>query len=98
MKRGSAFVFLASCFHGGGHNSVPGTLRKCHGLFFIRGNMRQEENQFLAVPRASVLKMSDKMLQLLGYKLSGTLLGTVETRDPSLDLKNLFQTSSAVGA
>ncbi|OAG42629.1 hypothetical protein AYO21_03214 [Fonsecaea monophora] len=91
MEPGSALIFLASCYHGGGHNSVPGEVRKVHGLFFVRGNMRTEENQFLAVPRSKVLTMNDKMLSLLGYKKPTTVLGVVDNEDPSLDLQSVFE-------
>jgi swainsonine biosynthesis dioxygenase SwnH1/2 len=91
MKPGSALLFLAACYHGGGHNSVKGSIRKIHGLFFIRGTMRTEENQFLAIPRSKVLGMSDKMLSLLGYKKPTTVLGIVENDDPSKDLEGVFE-------
>ncbi|KIX98556.1 uncharacterized protein Z520_05857 [Fonsecaea multimorphosa CBS 102226] len=91
MEPGSALIFLASCYHGGGHNSVPNEVRKIHGLFFIRGNLRTEENQFLAVPRSKVLAMSDKMLSLLGYKKPTTVLGVVDNEDPALDLQAVFE-------
>lgn len=90
MEPGSALIFMASCYHGGGHNSVPGQVRKVHGLFFIRGNLRTEENQFLAVPRSKVLTMSDKMLSLLGYKKPTSVLGIVDNEDPALNLRGVF--------
>ena len=94
MEPGSALIFLASCYHGGGHNSVPGEVRKIHGLFFIRGNLRTEENQFLAIPRSKALTMSDKMLSLLGYKKPSTVLGIVENEDPSLNLRDVLERAS----
>jgi ectoine hydroxylase-related dioxygenase (phytanoyl-CoA dioxygenase family) len=90
MEPGSALIFLASCYHGGGTNQVEGEIRKIHGLFFIRGNLRTEENQFLAIPRSKVLELSPKMLSLLGYKKPSTVLGIVENKDPSLDLETVF--------
>jgi ectoine hydroxylase-related dioxygenase (phytanoyl-CoA dioxygenase family) len=90
MEPGSALIFLASCYHGGGHNSIPGDVRKVHGLFFVRGTMRTEENQFLAIPRSKTLGMSEKMLSLLGYKKPSTVLGIVENEDPWLDLSGVL--------
>ncbi|KAH7143518.1 hypothetical protein EDB81DRAFT_947597 [Dactylonectria macrodidyma] len=95
MEQGSALIFLASCYHGGGHNSVPGDVRKIHGLFFVRGTMRTEENQFLAVPHSKALTMSDKMLSLLGYKKPTTVLGIVENNDPALDLPAVLKMVAA---
>jgi hypothetical protein len=63
---------------------------KIHGPFFIRGTLRTEENQFLAVPRSKVLNMSNKMLSLLGYKKPSTVLGIIENQDPSLVLRAVF--------
>ncbi|KAF2108108.1 hypothetical protein BDV96DRAFT_616445 [Lophiotrema nucula] len=91
MEPGSALVFLASCYHGGGQNTVPDTIRKVHGLFFVRGTMRTEENQFLAVPRSKALEMSEKMLSLLGYKKPSTVLGIVENEDPARNLKECLE-------
>lgn len=87
MDPGSVLIFLASCYHGGGHNSVRGEVRKVHGLFFVRGTMRTEENQFLAIPRSKALKMSDGMLSLLGYKKPTTVLGIVDNEDPVINLE-----------
>jgi ectoine hydroxylase-related dioxygenase (phytanoyl-CoA dioxygenase family) len=95
MKPGSALVFLASCYHGGGHNSIPNEVRKIHGLFFVRGTLRTEENQFLAVPRSKLLTMSDKMLSLLGYKKPTTVLGIVENEDPALNLPAVLLMANA---
>lgn len=90
MKPGSALVFLASSYHGGGQNSSKDFRRIVHGLFFIRGNLRQEENQFLAVPRSKVLKMSTKMKSLLGYKQPGTVLGIVDNKCPLVGLEQVL--------
>jgi ectoine hydroxylase-related dioxygenase (phytanoyl-CoA dioxygenase family) len=94
MEPCSALIFLASCYHGGGSNSVPDEIRKIHGLFFIRGTLRTEENQFLAIPRSKVLTMSDKLLSLLGYKKPSTVLGIVENQDPALNLPAVFELGS----
>lgn len=74
---------------------MPDEVRKIHGLFFIRGNLRTEENQFLAVPRSKVLTMSDKMLSLLGYKKPSTVLGIVDNEDPAMNLQGVFDKANA---
>jgi ectoine hydroxylase-related dioxygenase (phytanoyl-CoA dioxygenase family) len=91
MSPGSALIFLSSSYHGGGHNSVPDFIRTMHSFFFIRGNLRTEENQFLAIPRSKVLKMSPKMLELLGYKKPTIPLGTVEGISPHEDLERIWE-------
>lgn len=91
MSPGSALIFLASAFHGGGHNSVPDSVRTMHSLFFIRGHLRTEENQFLAIPRSKVREMSPKMLELLGYKKPTTALGIVDNRSPDEDVDGIWE-------
>lgn len=91
MSAGSALIFLSSAYHGGGHNGVPGSVRTMHSLFFTRGTLRTEENQFLTVPRSKVLKMNPKMLSLLGYKRPSTLLGVVDNRSPHEDLEGIWE-------
>ncbi|KAI2900923.1 hypothetical protein CBS63078_6899 [Aspergillus niger] len=91
MKAGSALIFLASAYHGGGHNSLPGTVRNMYGLFFCRGHLRTEENQFLAIPRSVVTKMSPKMLALLGYKKPTTALGIVDNISPDEDIEGVWE-------
>ncbi|KAF2265260.1 hypothetical protein CC78DRAFT_543555 [Lojkania enalia] len=90
MEPSSALIFLASCYHGGGHNSILGPIRKMHGLFFIGGTMRTEENQFLAIPRSKALTMSNNMLSLLGYKKPTRVLRIVENEDPVTDLNGVL--------
>lgn len=90
MEAGSALIFLASTFHGGGHNSVPNFVRTMYSLFFVRGNLRTEENQFLAVPHSKVKKMTPKMLELLGYTKPTTALGVVDNGSPHEDLEGIF--------
>lgn len=91
MSAGSALIFLGSAFHGGGHNSVPGSIRTMYSLFFVRGIYRTEENQFLTVPRSKLLKMSPKMLQLLGYKKPTMVLGLVDNRSPDEDIHGILE-------
>jgi len=95
MERGSALIFMGSAYHGGGHNSVPNMHRVVHGLFFVRGTLRTEENQFLAVPHSKVLQMTPTMQNLLGYKKPDSALGLVDNRDPSTDLAGVFQRLNA---
>ncbi|QKX58561.1 uncharacterized protein TRUGW13939_05686 [Talaromyces rugulosus] len=92
MERGSAFIFLSNLFHGAGHNTMPGEVRKILNFAFCRGTLRTEENQFLSIPRSKVLKMSPKLQTLLGFKKpAGTWLGLVENEDPAKDLAAIYE-------
>ncbi|EFQ96927.1 hypothetical protein MGYG_08852 [Nannizzia gypsea CBS 118893] len=90
MEPGSAFVFFGSTYHGAGSNAVPGQVRRVYGLFFCPGSHRQEENQFLAVPRSKIPGMSERMLSLLGYKKPETWLGIVNNGDPAANLQEVL--------
>lgn len=90
MKRGSAFIFLSNVAHGAGYNTTN-EIRKIMNLVFCRGNMRQEENQFLCSPRSKVFKMSPKLLTLLGFKKPAkNWLGMVENDDPAKNLAAIY--------
>ncbi|RFU35566.1 hypothetical protein B7463_g748, partial [Scytalidium lignicola] len=91
MSPGSALIFLASCYHGGGANTIPNSVRTMYSLFFIRGTLRTEENQFLAISRSKALKMSPKMLELLGYTKPTTALGIVDNISPHEDMDGIWK-------
>ena len=92
MERGDAFIFLSTMAHGAGYNTIPGEVRKIYNLVFIRGILRQEENQSLCIPRSKVLKMSPKLQTLLGFKKPArNWLGMVENEDPTKDLAAVYE-------
>jgi hypothetical protein len=70
-------------------------MRMVHGFYFIRGTLRPEENQFLAVPRKAVLSMSDTLLSLLGYKCPPVPLGILDATDAAKDLRSVFLKNNA---
>ena len=82
MEKGDAFIMLASCFHGGGTNETKDEQRLVFGTFFTRGYLRQEENQFLAVPMEVTRKYDRKVQETMGYSLSDPACGTVDLIDP----------------
>lgn len=61
-----------------------------YSLFFTRGTLRTEENQFLAIPRSKVREMSPKMLDLLGYRKPTTALGIVNNISPDEDVDGIW--------
>lgn len=82
MDKGDAFIMLASAFHGGGTNSTKDQHRLVYATFAIRGFLRQEENQFLAVPREAALKYDHPTQAFMGYSLSDPACGYVDQIDP----------------
>lgn len=61
-----------------------------YSLFFTRGTLRTEENQFLAIPRSKAREMSPKMLDLLGYRKPTTALGIVNNISPDEDVDGIW--------
>lgn len=87
MEKGDAFIMLASAFHGGGSNITKDQHRLMFATFSIRGYLRQEENQFLAVPQ-EVAKAYDRDIQeFMGYSMSEPSCGWVDQVDPIFVLR-----------
>lgn len=99
MKKGSGLIYCGSLYHAGGEN-ITNEARTAIAFSFCRGYLRQEENQYLVVPRETVLKYPKEVQDLLGYKVCEPFCGWVEMSDPSIVLhqadistaaaKNLF--------
>lgn len=81
MPAGSVMFFLGSVFHGGGANT---TQRPRLGVIleYVAAWLRQQENQYLAVPREVVRDLSPRLQELLGYNIHGNLIGNVDGRHP----------------
>ncbi|KAL5341194.1 phytanoyl-CoA dioxygenase [Aspergillus crustosus] len=82
LEKGDAFIMFASVFHGGGNNTTSDQRRLVYSTFVIRGYLRQEENQFLAVPRDIVKQYDRATQQFIGYYISEPACGIVEQLDP----------------
>lgn len=74
MSRGSVLVYLGSVLHGGGANA---TNRPRMGLVntYSLGWLRQEENQYLTIPREIAETYPEPLRRLMGYQGHGRLLG-----------------------
>jgi hypothetical protein len=77
MQAGSALVFLGSTYHAGGTNRSHEP-RTGLTITLDLGFLRQEENQYLAVPRAIVREYPERIQRLLGYNACPPLMGWVE--------------------
>jgi ectoine hydroxylase-related dioxygenase (phytanoyl-CoA dioxygenase family) len=67
--------------HGGGNNTTAGNYRLVYSTFAARGYLRQEENQFLAVPLEVVKTYDRATQQFIGYYISEPACGHVEQMD-----------------
>ncbi|MFC0863843.1 phytanoyl-CoA dioxygenase family protein [Sphaerimonospora cavernae] len=86
MAPGSGLIWLGGVYHGGGRNT-SGSPRTGMTIAFDLGNLRQEENQYLAIPKESVLAYPEEVRRLLGYDRCPPGLGWVEMNDPGIVLR-----------
>jgi len=88
MKRNSGLIYLSSVFHGGGANRTSNELRTSIRMSLIPGHLRQEENQYLAVPIEVVKRYPLRVQELLGYVGSPPACGYVEGQEPLFLLRD----------
>lgn len=82
MEVGDCWIMLGSLYHAGGANVTTNEKRTVHGLFFVPGYLRQEENVYLANGPEQVLSWSLEAQKALGYTLSSPNIGFVEFVPP----------------
>lgn len=70
LNPGDGFIMLSSCYHGGSANTTENEERLLFSCFMTRGWLRQEENQYLAVPPEVAKTLPTKVQKLIGYQLS----------------------------
>lgn len=87
MERGDGFIMLASAFHGGGSNVTEDEYRLAFATFITRGFLRQEENQFLAVPQDVARSYDRDIQEYIGYYMSDPACGYYEQMDPIYHLR-----------
>ncbi len=81
MSPGSAMFYLGSLWHGGGANQT-GQPRLGVILEYAAGWLRQQENHCLAVPRATVRELPQRLQELLGYGIYPPFVGYVDGSHP----------------
>jgi len=74
MPKGSVFFFTGSVYHGGGANRAQAP-RIAVQVGYNLGWLRQEENQYLAVPPAVARHLPERLQSLIGYSKGGYALG-----------------------
>lgn len=86
MPQGSVAIWLGRTFHALS-KSVENVPRTGIAVAFTVGWLRQEENQYLAIPLDIVKTLPEKLQQLLGYQTHSTLLGWCEGLDSNLQTR-----------
>jgi ectoine hydroxylase-related dioxygenase (phytanoyl-CoA dioxygenase family) len=82
MPAGSVLVYDGSLWHGGGGASEPGARRRAIAISYARAWLRQQENQYLAMPVSEIRALPPLMQRLLGFWLYGVTLGGVDGEPP----------------
>lgn len=81
MEPGSVLVWNGGLFHGGGANHAQQP-RVGLNVNYNCAWLRQQENQYLAIPREVAATLSDEFLRLLGYDAHIEIYGLVDHRHP----------------
>jgi ectoine hydroxylase-related dioxygenase (phytanoyl-CoA dioxygenase family) len=82
MAKGSVLLYTGSIYHGGGANRSD-HVRKGINITYCLGWLRQEENQYLAVPQDVARTLDEHLLRLIGYGRGAYALGYVgDLKDP----------------
>jgi hypothetical protein len=82
MERGSALFYSGSVYHGGGANQTDAT-RVGINITYNVAWLRQEENQYISVPKEVAETLPVDLLRLMGYARGAYALGYIDDlRDP----------------
>jgi ectoine hydroxylase-related dioxygenase (phytanoyl-CoA dioxygenase family) len=87
MEPGSGMFFLGSVYHAGGENTTKDEYRHLYAIGYLRGYLRQEENQYLAVDPEITRRLPTETQDIMGYSVSAPFCGWVKFDSPSMMLK-----------
>ena len=82
MPAGAVMIFHGSLWHGGGPNTTADEWRLGVNVQYCPGFVRQQQNHYLAIPPEVAAGFSDRLLELLGYRLYKGIMGHVDGRSP----------------
>ena len=82
MPAGSVMMFHGSLWHGGGANTTADEWRLGVNVQYCPGFVRQQQNPYLGIPPEIAATFSDRLLELLGYRLYKGIMGHVDGRSP----------------
>ena len=87
MPAGSLLVFDGALWHAGGGNSTKDQRRRSINFNFNLSWLRQQENQYVGIPRDVWLSLPEKLQRLLGFQKVNFLYGSVDYTDPLVYFK-----------
>jgi len=82
MPAGSVMLFHGSLWHAGGANVTAADHRLGVNVQYCPGFVRQQQNPYLGVPPEIAATFSDRLLELLGYRLYKGIMGHVDGASP----------------
>ncbi|KAF9887192.1 hypothetical protein FE257_010446 [Aspergillus nanangensis] len=87
MEQGDAVMIIGSVWHGAGEN-MSNERRNIYSVHMVHGTLRQDENQYLAIPQETVKGFSPEVQAIIGYSVSQPYYGYVEMDDPIKSLQD----------
>ena len=82
MERGSVLFYSGAVYHGGGENRSDSRRRGINITYNVSW-LRQEENQYLTIPREIAAGFDEDLQRLIGYRQGAYALGYIDDlRDP----------------
>ncbi len=95
MEAGSVLLYTGSLYHGAGGNSTDSD-RAGLIVHYTLGWLRQEENQYLCVPKEVLQELPEDLLRLMGYDHGSYSLGFIDDgRDPIAAVRPEFEKSDS---
>ena len=82
MPAGSMLIYNGSVYHAGGANQSNGARFGC-AIQYSLGWLRQEENQYMAVPPELARTFPRRLQELMGYDMATVNLGMVDHKHPN---------------
>ncbi|KAK4936571.1 hypothetical protein LTR10_022558 [Elasticomyces elasticus] len=88
LNVGSVLLVVGGLYHAGGANNTTDETRTIYTFFYNKGYLRQEENQYLNIPREVMRSKSVEIQEMLGYTVSKPGAGYYKGGDPKAWLRN----------
>jgi ectoine hydroxylase-related dioxygenase (phytanoyl-CoA dioxygenase family) len=82
MPAGAVMIFHGSLWHGGGANITENDRRLGVNVQYCPGFVRQQQNPYLGIPAEVAANFSDRLLELLGYRLYKGIMGHIDGASP----------------
>ena len=82
MAKGSVLIWHGSLWHGGGANTTS-ERRVGIAMNYCAGYIRQQENQQLGLPTATVRRFPRRLQELVGYGIYRGLIGHIDKHLPA---------------